>query len=209
LRKRFLIAGLLAVAAIAYLALRRGPQGSPASPARRAMQSETAAAPRAVEGEARPARPPPPLAETLKDPPPVPAASDLVGWVDHWNDHLPGVMVPGHAGLWSRRDEMLWHLQFYETVSECMESHQVGPKIYRLLLWFQPSPQGWTATSEIENQIQDGNGSSEHTPTLEEVGWFEECANAYLQDHPFDLDDPVAGDTADDRFIWGVYLQIL
>jgi hypothetical protein len=205
LRKRFLIAGLLAVAAVAYLALRRGPQVVTAPPAQHAVHSETAP-PRKVEREARPA---PPLAEALRDPPPVPAASDYAGWVADWNDRLPGVLVPGHAGLWSRRDEMLWHRQFYEAMSACMESHQVGPRIYRLLLWFRPSPEGWMATPEIENQTQDGNGLVEYTPTLEEVGWFEECANAYLEDHPFDFDDPVAGDAADDRFIWGVYLQIL
>jgi hypothetical protein len=140
---------------------------------------------------------------------PLPAASDYTGWVADWDRRFPGVMVPSHAGRWSRRDEMVWHMAFYEAVSACMEPHQAGPKIYRLIVWFQPSPDGWTALPEIENQIQDGDGQLEYAPTLDEVGWFEACANAYLEDTPFDFDDSNVANEARDRFFWGVHVQIL
>lgn len=100
-------------------------------------------------------------------------------------------------------------MEFYEAVSACMEPHQAAPRTYRLILWFRPSPDGWTATPELENQIQDGNGLLESTPTLEEVGWFEECAHEYLRDNAFAFDDGVAANDSDDRFFWGVYVQIL
>jgi hypothetical protein len=155
-------------------------------------------------------RPSAPLPSAPAPPPiwfvPLPDAGDHAGWVAEWLGRFPEAMVPGHAGNWSRRDEMLWHMDLHEALSACMEPHQAGPKIYRLILWFRPAPDGWMATAEIEHHLQDGNGLVEHTPTVEEVGWFEECVGGYLREASFQLDDPVDPEAA---FFWGAYVQVL